>query len=145
MNPEPDFTPQISSAKRRAAERRAAEEELAARQRAERQRALAIAEELLSGLVRPVLEKAAADLRHAELVAELGNGRDRFGALRLSLRIAGSPDALVFTACDGMAPYLGWHAEPATMRTEKLPSSIPQPTREEITRIIGEFIRHAIT
>lgn len=145
MNPEPDFTQIISAGKRAAEERRKSEEALAAQQLQERRRALAIAGEQLSGLVKPVLEKAAEELRHAGIMAEIGNGRDRGGALRLSLRIAGSPEALVFTACDGLKPHLGWHAEPATMHTEKLPAPIAQPSREEITRITGEFLRHAIT
>lgn len=145
MNQEPNFTQIISAGKRAAEERRKAEEALAARQREERQRALAIAEEQLSGLVKPVFEKAADELRHADIMAEIGNGRDRFNALRLSLRLAGSPEALVFTACDGLKPHLGWHAEPVTMHTEKLPAVIAQPTREEITRITGDFLRHAIT
>lgn len=77
-------------------------------------------------------------------MAEIGNGRDRYQCLRLSLRIAKGREALVFTACCGLEPYLGWHTEPVALRCEKVPATIATPTTAEVTRIISEFISQSI-
>jgi hypothetical protein len=140
MNPEPDFTAVIQRALRESAEREAAEAALAAAQFRERRRLLAMAEESLTGLVAPILEAARSDLHDAGLWAEIGNGRDRYGCLRLSLRIAKKRQALVFTACDGLSPYLGSSLEPLDMASQNLPTPIAAPSGASIQEIIGHFI-----
>lgn len=144
MNEETEFTKIIAEAKRAASEHEAAEQASAMLQQSTRERELAIAEESLTGIVAPLLEKARMSLHHAETLAEIGNGRDRFECLRLSLRIAKGREALVFTACNDLTSYLGWHTEPVDLRCEKRPTPILNPNSAEITRIIGEFISQSI-
>lgn len=140
MNPEPDFTAVIQRALRESAEKEAEEAAIAAAQLRERHRLLAMAEESLTGLVAPMLEAARSDLHNAGMWAEIGNGRDRYGCLRLSLRIAKKRQALVFTACDGLSPYLGIMAEALDMASDRLPERIASPSAETIKRLISEFI-----
>lgn len=141
---EPDFTKIVADRLWIEGQRERSERKEQEVREHERQRRLKLAEQALVSVVSPVLEKVRQALYAGGRFAEIGNGRDPHKSLRLSLRIARAREALVFTACDGSTPYLGWHTEPADMAVSKKPEAIEDPTPGEIARIVADFLTRAI-
>ncbi len=147
-----EFDKIINAAKRDAEEKRLAEEAKRNSYEAERGRLAAIAEENLTGLVLPLLEEARASLTKAGFSAETGNGIDPSSeyprrTLRLILPGRSFQPSLIFEAeITTPAPALGYRIEEFEVRAS-IPTNnrIMDPTREGITKIIGDFITRMVS
>jgi hypothetical protein len=138
---EPDFRQYIQAGRREAAEaaRSAAVAEQQAR--AENLRAGAVVLDVLENVVRPLLTAAQEQLHEDQITADLGNGKDAYGNKRYSLRISHAA-TLVFTAdTQGLVPCLGFHREDGHRSGGYIPKRIQDTDRENLNRIIGEFIK----